>query len=151
MSQPLERMAPSPVAWCGRSWQGLVDRRTEAFQHASVLTASSDGDSYRVVRAFIAFFDHTGTGLFRDEEEWIFRTLRPTPRVVLDARQDHIEIASLTRALLDEAQAGCVDLRVVHRLGTQLEEHLVLEEHKIRPLFHRTSLLPPMSQAQPRG
>jgi hypothetical protein len=76
-----------------------------------------------------------GIGLFRDEEEWIFRSLRPTPRAVIDALEDHLEISSLIQALLSEAQAGCVDLRVIHRLGESLEAHLLLEEEEIGPMF----------------
>ena len=135
MSQQLERSIPTSAAWCGRSWQGLVDRRHEAFQQALALRDATERDSGRVVSEFLAFFDETGIGLFRDEEEWIFRSLRPTPRAVIDALQGHLAISSLIQALLGEAQAGCVDLRVIHRLGELLEAHLLLEEEEIGPIF----------------
>ena len=144
MSQPLEQMVPGTTAWCGRSWEGLVDRRCDAFQHALALRDATTFNASEVVGAFLAFFDETGIGLFRDEEEWIFRSLPSTPEVVLDALEGHIEISALIMALVDEAQAGCADLRVVHRLGALLEAHLVLEEEEIRPLLRasRPSLLP---------
>ena len=92
-----------------------------------------------------AFFDDTGMGLFRDEEEWIFRSLRPTPKAVIDALEGHLEISALIQALLREAQAGCVDLRVVHRLGESLESHLLLEEEEIGPMFSGDPKLMPAS------
>lgn len=144
MSQPLEYMAPSSAVWCGRSWEGLVDRRYEAFQHALALRNATDANSPELVSEFFAFFDDTGIGLFRDEEEWIFRTWRPTPHVVVRALKDHIEISELITALLNEADAGCLDLRVIHRLGELLASHLLFEEEEIRPLLRRTDpvLLP---------
>ena len=135
MSQQLERSVPTPVAWCGRSWEGLVDRRRDAFRHALVLRGATERNSGRVVSEFLAFFDETGVELFRDEEEWIFRSLRPTPRAVIHALEGHLEISSLIQALLTDAQASCVDLRAIHRLGEVLEAHLLLEEEEIGPLF----------------
>jgi hypothetical protein len=88
-----------------------------------------------VVDRFLEFFDETGVGLFRDEEEWIFRALRPTPRAVIRALEEHIEISKLITALIREAQAGCTDMRIVHGLGLLLEEHLLSEEAEVRPLF----------------
>ena len=137
MSQQLERTLPTSVAWCGRSWEGLIDRRHDAFQHALALRDATDRDSLQAVSAFLAFFDETGIGLFRDEEEWIFRVLRPTPRAVIKALEGHLEISSLIQALVREAQTGSVDLRVIHRLGEVLEAHLLLEEEEIGPLFRR--------------
>ena len=143
MSQQLERTVPTSVAWCGRSWEGLVDRRYDAFQHALALRDATDRNSGHVVSEFLAFFNETGIDLFRDEEEWIFRTLRPTPRAVIDALEGHLEISSLIQGLLSEAQAGCVDLRVIHRLGELLENHLLLEEEEIGPLFHQPTIKEP--------
>ena len=143
MSQQLGRTVPTSIAWCGRSWEGLVDRRYEAFQHALALRDATPANSSHIVSEFLAFFDETGIGLFRDEEEWIFRSLRPTPRAVVDALEGHLEISSLIQALLSEAQAGCVDLRIIHRLGELLETHLLLEEEEIGPLFRvGPSLMP---------
>jgi hypothetical protein len=127
--------------WCGRSWEGLVDRRYEAFQRALALRNATDAHSLEIVSEFLAFFDETGIELFRDEEEWIFRSLQPTPQVVLDALEEHIAIASLTQALIREAQVGYVDLRVVQRLGEMLENHLLMEEEAIRPLVMRPRLM----------
>jgi hypothetical protein len=145
MSKPLEHTVPTPMAWCGRSWQGLVDRRHEAFQHALALRDATDRNTGQVVSDFLAFFDNTGIGLFKDEEEWIFRSLRPTPRAVIDALEGHLVISSLIQALLSEAQAGCVDLRVIHRLGESLEAHLLLEEEEIGPMFRGDPKLMPAS------
>ena len=143
MSLQDEPPVPASKVWCGRSWQGLVDRRHAAFAHAQALRHVMDQDSHRIVSDFLEFFDRTGVGLFRDEEEWVFRSLRPTPAVVLRALEGHIEISSLIGALLNTLQAGCVDLRVVHRLGGLLEAHLLLEEEEIRPLLRTSgSLLP---------
>jgi hypothetical protein len=147
MSKQLEHTVPAPVAWCGRSWEGLVDRRHQAFQHALALRDVTPRNSRQVVSEFLAFFDETGIGLFRDEEEWIFRELRPTPRAVIDALEGHLEISSLIQALLSEAQAGCVDVRVIHRLGEVLETHLLLEEEEIGPLFRGDPTLMPTSLA----
>lgn len=138
MSQPLEQTIaiPGPSAtWCGRSWEALIDRRCAAFAQALVLRQATEQDSTEVVSEFLEFFDQTGIGLFRDEEEWIFRTLRPTPNAVIRALEQHIEISGLITSLIREAGAGCVDLRVVHGLGALLEEHLLSEEEHVRPLF----------------
>ena len=145
MSKPLEHMVPTSMAWCGRSWQGLVDRRHDASQHALALRDANDRNSGQVVSDFLAFFDETGIGLFRDEEEWIFRSLRPTPRAVIDALEGHLEISSLIQALLSEPEASCVDLRVIHRLGESLEAHLLLEEEEIGPMFRGGTKLMPAS------
>ena len=135
MSHQLERTVPTPVEWCGRSWEGLADRRHEAFRHALVLRDATDRNASHIVSEFLAFFDETGIGLFRDEEEWIFQALRPTPKAVIKALEDHFEISSLIQALVSEARAGCVDLRVIHRLGELLQTHLLLEEEEIGSLF----------------
>ena len=135
MSQPLERMIPSPAAWCGRSWEGLVDRRHAAFQQALALRSANVANSSQVVTEFLAFFDETGIGLFRNEEEWIFSELRPTPRAVLRALEDHIEISGLIRVLLSDAQMDQVALGVIQLLGELLEAHLLFEEEEIRPLL----------------
>jgi hypothetical protein len=86
------------------------------------------------VSEFLEFFDETGVHLFRDEEEWVFRTLRPTPTAVLRALEEHIQISVLITALIKGAEAGAADLRVVHGLGQVLEAHLLVEEEEIRPL-----------------
>ena len=135
MSQSLEEVAPTVQAWCGRSWAGLVDRRYAAFAQALSLRDATQGESRRVVGDFLRFFEETGVGLMRDEEEWIFRSLRPTPAVVIEALRQHIEISTLIQSLLDEVQAGCVDLRLVRHLGEVLESHLLMEEEEIRPLI----------------
>lgn len=140
MSQQLREVDPAPEIWCGRSWEALVDRRYDAFQYALALRQVTDANSKRVVSDFLTFFDDIGIALFRDEEEWIFRSLNPTPQVVLDALEEHIAISSLIRALIREAQAGCVDSRVAHRLGEVLENHLLMEEEAIRPLVTRPRL-----------
>lgn len=127
--------------WCGRSWEGLVDRRSDAFARALSLKDATESDSHRVVTEFLRFFDATGVGLLRDEEEWIFSSLRPVPPAVIRALEEHIAISSLVQALLREAGAGCVDLRVIHRLGDLLEAHLLMEEEEVRPLVTRSSRL----------
>jgi shikimate kinase len=144
MSHLHEHMAPTSAAWCGRSWEGLVDRRDDLFQQALALRNATDANSMHVANEFLAFFDETGTGLFRDEEEWILRSQQTPPQAVLAAREGHIEISALIKALSREAQAGCVDLRVLHRLGDLLETHQLLEEEEVRPLLHkdRRVLLP---------
>ena len=138
MSQPLERIASTQI-WCGRSWEGLVERRCQAFEQASALREATAFDSLRVVTGFLAFFKAIGVGLLRDEEEWVFRALRPTPQAVLNALEQHITVTSLIHALLLEAEAGCVDLRVVHQLSELLESHLLMEEEEVRPLIDGTS------------
>ena len=145
MSQHPQHPNRTPVSWCGRSWEGLVDRRHKAFQHALALRDATDRNSGQVVSEFLAFFDETGIELFRDEEEWIFRSLRPTPRAVIDALEGHLEISSLIQALLSEVQAGCVDLRVIRRLGEALKAHLLLEEEEIGPMFRGDPKLMPVS------
>ena len=134
MSRPLTEMEPTARIWCGRSWEGLVDRRCEVFAQAASLKGATDSDSQDVVTLFLRFFQETGVGLLRDEEEWIFSSLRPAPEAVIKALEDHIAISSLIQALLREAQAGCIDLRVLHRLGELLENHLLMEEEQIRPV-----------------
>ena len=137
MPQPLEQTMPtsSTAVWCGRSWEALVDRRCDSFAQAVALREATVQDSTRVVSDFLEFFDETGVALFRDEEEWIFRTLRPTPPAVIRALEEHIQISGLIASLIREAEAGCTDLRVVHALGTLLEEHLLSEEEHVRPLL----------------
>jgi hypothetical protein len=128
-------------AWCGRSWEGLIDRRCKAFAQAIALQSATDGDSHEVVGAFLEFFHTTGVDLMRDEEEWIFSSLRPVPQVVLDALEEHIAISSLIQGLLSEVQAGRVDLRMVQRLGALIQTHLLMEEEEIRPLVTRSPRL----------
>ena len=137
MSQPLEHAGQSPAVWCGRSWEGLADRRCAAFQHALALRNSTVANSSKTVSEFLHFFHGIGVGLFRDEEEWVFRDLRPTPRAVHQALEDHIEISGLIRTLIAEVPADSVALGVVHHLGELLENHLLYEEEEIRPLFRR--------------
>jgi hypothetical protein len=136
MSQRLLQTSPIPTTtvWCGRSWEGLVDRRVATFAQAQALRGATERSSGLVVGDFLEFFNETGTELFRDEEEWIFRSLRPTPHAVIRALEEHIQISELITSLLREAEAGCVDLRVVHGLGVLLEEHLLSEEEHLRPL-----------------
>ena len=133
MSQLLARFEPAEM-WCGRSWEGLVERRRQAFEQAIALRKATAFDSCRVVTEFLAFFESTGVGLLRDEEEWVFGALCPAPDAVLKALEQHIKVTSLTHALLLEAEAGCVDLRVLHHLGELLESHLLMEEEEVRPL-----------------
>ena len=140
MGAPVRSVDPAPAMWCGRSWEGLVDRRSSAFAQARALRSATDQDSRQVVTTFLEFLDATGVALFRDEEEWIFRSLRPTPQAVIRALEEHIRISSLITALIREAQAGCVDLRVIHGLGELLENHLLLEEEEVRPLLLRRNL-----------
>ena len=137
MSQPLEHMVQNPPLWCGRSWEGLVDRRYATFQQALALRDARAADLAQIVSDFLAFFDETGIQLFRDEEEWIFRTLRPTPRDVLRALEGHIEISALVGVLLKEAKTDHA-LGVIHHLGELLEAHLLFEEEEIRPLLGGT-------------
>jgi len=141
MSRPLEEMQTTERMWCGRSWEGLVERRSDAFARALSLKNATEADSHDVVAGFLEFFHATGVGLLRDEEEWVFSALRPAPRSVIRALEDHIAICSLIEALVREAQAGCVDLRVLHRLGELLEAHLLMEEEEVRPLVTRPSRL----------
>lgn len=131
---------PGGSAWCGRSWEGLVERRRATFTQARALGDATRGDVTSRAGEFLAFFECTGIDLFRDEEEWIFRSLRPTPRVVIEALEDHIEISSRVHGLIQEASSGSVDVEVVRRLGAFLERHLVMEEEELRPLTLRTSI-----------
>lgn len=140
MSQRLHAPAPAEAAWCGRSWAGLVERRSAAFAQAGALRRATDRDASRVLADFLTFFETTGIGLLRDEEEWVFRALLPTPRVVLEALEDHIAIASLVCDLVHGASEGGVDLASVHRLGALIESHLLMEEEEVRPLTLRTSI-----------
>ncbi len=135
MSQQLERISVGPTVWCGRSWEALRERRAEAFEQAVALQNATPATCGRVVSDFLEFFDATGVGLFRDEEEWVFRTFRPTPTVVIRALEEHIMVTSLIKALVVAGEAGCVDLRVVHHLGELLDAHLAMEEDEVRPLI----------------
>ena len=135
MSRQLERVAETSTVWCGRSWEALQERRAVAFGQALALQNASPSTSGRVVSDFLEFFDAMGVGLFRDEEEWVFRAMRPTPMVVIRALEEHIMVTSLIKALVAAAEAGCVDLRVVHHLGELLDAHLAMEEDEVRPLI----------------
>ena len=128
-----ERM-DSPAISLGWPWGALVERRVQMFEQAVVLREVTATNLLSVVTGFLGFFQATGVGLMRDEEEWVFRPLRPAPRAVLAALEDHIEISRLVQVLLREAQAHCADLRVVHKLGEVLERHLLMEEEEVRPL-----------------
>lgn len=134
MLQAAKGIEPAPPMWCGRSWEGLGERRRQAFAHGIALKEASQEDAHHIVSAFLEFFDTTGAQLMRDEEEWIFRSLTPAPEAVIKALEEHIEISSLIQSLVREASAGCVDLRVVHALGALMEDHLLREEGDIRPL-----------------
>lgn len=133
----MSQQAPAPLPsalWCGRSWEGLVDRRRDAFAQARALSAATASDAPRRLGEFLVYFETAGIGLFRDEEEWIFAALRPVPRVVIDALQDHIRIGSFVKVLLHQARTGAVDLGKVRGLGELLGTHLLMEEEKVRPL-----------------
>ena len=43
MSMPLEQMASTSEMWCGRSWEGLVDRRCATFAQAQTLRSDGRG------------------------------------------------------------------------------------------------------------
>lgn len=135
MSQQLERVAETPTVWCGRSWEALQERRVVASGHALALQNATPSTCGRAVSEFFEFFDAIGVGLLRDEEEWVFRAMRPTPVVVIRALEEHIMITSLVKALIGAAEAGCIDLRVVHHLGALLDDHLAMEEDEVRPLI----------------
>jgi hypothetical protein len=135
MSVSLEQMTSTTEMWCGRSWEGLVDRRRAALAQAQLLRSATDKDSAQVVSAFLEFFDTAGNALFRDEEEWIFGSLQPTPGAVGRAVEEHIKISLLVGALIQETQAGCFDVRMINGLGELLEGHLLLEEEQVRPLL----------------
>lgn len=139
MSQGARSAAPLGAIWCGRSWEGLADRRRDAFAQAKALSSATNGDAPRRLGDFLAFFETTGIGLFRDEEEWIFGALRPAPPVVIDALEEHIRIGSFVKVLLHQAGRGTVDLGRVRRLGELLGTHLLMEEEKVRPLAVRSA------------
>jgi hypothetical protein len=147
MSQPLKSIDPAPL-WCGRSWEGLVDRRCIAFAHSQSMKQVTERDSDSVVASFLAFFAADGGELFSHEEEWIFDSLRKhdVSPALSRAYDDHVQISSLIDALSREHAGGCADLRVVRRLGELLEQHLLLEEEEIRPLVRR----PPARLGRPR-
>ena len=132
----LRTLDPAPAMWCGRSWEGLVDRRCSAFAHALEMGEVSARDADRVASSFLAFFAAEGKELFAHEEEWIFQPLgtHDVPPAVARAYDDHVQISSLVVALSRAHATGCTDLRVVGRLGELLEQHLLLEEEEIRPL-----------------
>ena len=134
MSQPLREPYGTSAFSCGRSWEALEERRAALFAQMLTLQNATPSNCHAVVGDFLEFFDETGIGLFRDEEEWVFRAVRPTPMVIIRALEEHIGITSVIRALVAAAAAKCVDLRVVHHLGRLLDDHLVLEEDEIRPL-----------------
>lgn len=135
MSQQLERVAETSRVSCGRSWAALQERRSVASGQALTLQSATPSTCGRVVSDFLEFFDTIGVGLLRDEEEWVFRTMRPTPMVVIRALEEHIMITSLIKALVVAAEAKCIDLRVVHHLGELLDDHLAMEEDEVRPLI----------------
>ena len=134
-SQSLRQSYDTSTMSCGRSWDALEERRAAAFAQALALQNATSSNGPTVVSDFLEFFDASGVGLFRDEEEWVFRAMRPTPTVVIRALEEHIVITSLTGALVVAAEANCVDLRVVHHLGHLLDDHLALEEDEVRPLI----------------
>lgn len=134
MSQQARPAASPPAIWCGRSWEGLVERRAVAFAHARSLSEATVTDAPRRLGDFLVFFETTGIGLFRDEEEWIFGSLRPVPRSVVDALEEHVRIGCFVKVLLHQADAGAVDLGRVRRLGELLGAHLLMEEERVRPL-----------------
>lgn len=141
MLQPLEGTEPAPRAWCGRSWEGLIDRRYEAFVQAQALMQASERDAHNVLSEFLEFFDKTGMALMRDEEEWIFSSFRPAPDAVIRALEEHIAVTSLVHTLVKDAEAGAVDLELLHGLGEILEAHLLGEEEEVRPLVTRRARL----------
>lgn len=137
------RQADLPAGiWCGRSWEGLVDRRHDAFAQAKALSSATTNDAPRRLGDFLLFFETTGIGLFRDEEEWIFGALRPAPRAVVEALEEHIRIGSYVKVLLHQATMGRVDLGRVRRLGELLGAHLLMEEERVRPLVTRPGARP---------
>ena len=139
MSQPSEKEVVSNV-WCGRSWEGLVDRRCTLFARALSMRQANEVDVESVVSSFLAFWAEDGSDLFTDEEEWIFQPLNinKIPPPVLRAYNDHLDICFLVESLSRETEAGSPDLKVVNRLGELLEHHLLFEEEVIRPLIRRS-------------
>ena len=136
MSGPLDGMQSSHV-WCGRSWAGLVDRRCAFFHQALALRRATGANSREVVTEFLGFFDSTGVDLLRDEEQWIYGSLRPTPQVVINGLQEHAQISSLTQDLMRRSRGRRVDLHAVRGLGELIENHLLMEEKELRPLATR--------------
>lgn len=146
MSQQARQTDPLGGIWCGRSWEGLVDRRRDTFAHARALSTATGADAARRLGDFLVFFEATGIGLFRDEEEWVFDALQPAPPVVVEALEEHVRIGSFVKVLLHQATTGAVDLGRVRRFGELLGSHLLMEEEKVRPLVTRPAPRPARAQ-----
>jgi hypothetical protein len=137
MTQPLESTDPTLTMWCGRSWEGLVDRRCTAFEHALSMQRVIEATAGSVIDSFLAFLAGDGSEFFADEEKWVLDPLSKdnVPSPVLRAYRDHVEISLLAAALFRERAAGFAAVTAVRRLGEMLEQHLLMEEEEIRPLL----------------
>jgi hypothetical protein len=139
MMQRLEELKPNPPSADGRSWRALCDRRRHLLEQAIELQRATDAAALRVCNHFIAWFNDEGARLLVDEEQLILsaigRHVESVPSVAIQALNDHFELRALIRALSWGLFAGCVDLRVVHRLARLLAQHLLFEEEQLSCLL----------------
>jgi hypothetical protein len=138
MMQPPEELKP-PRCGDGCSWRALHDRRRHLLEQAIELQRATDATALRVSNDFIAWFNDEGARLLVDEGQLILsaigRHVESVPSVAIQALNDHFEQRALTKALSWGLFAGCVDLRVVHRLGRLLGQHLLFEEEQLSCLL----------------
>jgi hypothetical protein len=108
-------------------------------EQATELQRATETAASRVCNDFIAWFNDEGARLLVDEEQLILsalgRHVESVPSVAIQALDDHFELRALIKALSWGLFAGCVDLRVGHRLGRLLAQHLLFEEEHLSCLL----------------
>lgn len=140
MMQPPEELKP-PRCGDGCSWRALHDRRRHLLEQGIELQRATDAAALRVCNDFIAWFNDEGAPLLVDEEQLMLsaigRHVESVPSVAIQALNDHFELRALIKAVSWGLFAGCVDLRVVHRLGRLLVQHVLVEEEQLSCLLDR--------------
>jgi hypothetical protein len=139
MMQRLEQLKRNSRSTDGRPWRALRDRRRRLLEQATELQRATDAAALRVCNDFVSWFNDEGARLLVDEEQLILcalgRRVESVSSAAIQALDDHFELRALIKALSLGLSARCVDLRVVHRLGRLLAQHLLFEEEQLSCLL----------------
>lgn len=139
MFLPPRSVDPSLVMWCGRSWEGLVDRRCTAFAHALSMRAVTERTPIWSFRRFSRSSPRTeaSSSPMKRNRFSVHSASTTSQRgcrvpTTLTSRS-HLWSTSCPA----RTRQGAPTLRVVRRLGGLLKQHLLMEEEEIRPFVSR--------------
>lgn len=125
---------------------GFTEAHHRVLEHARRLTAATPENDVGLadtVRSLLAYWQGGASILFRKEEEVLLPVLarhggnleeKPIARMLAQ----HASIRGLVMELSDETMRGEVRRETLRSLGSQLEDHVRLEERVVLPLIEET-------------